>query len=80
MGQMTAKLEQPVTAANAHMSAFRLERNWRLTIDWPSALVQKVKVHRARLSPSFQQAALRLPFWKSGFGKLWDVVGLCVEF
>lgn len=80
MGQMTAKLERPVTAANAHMSASRLELNGRLTIDWSSALVQKVKVHRVRFSPSFQLAAWSLLFSKSGLGKLWDVVSLCVEF
>lgn len=77
---MTAKLEQPVTAANAHMSALRLEHNRRLAIDWPSALVQKVKVHGVKLFPSFQCAALSLPFPKSAFVNYGMFTGLCVEF
>lgn len=70
---MTAQLEQPVTTADAHMLASRRAHNWRLTTDWPSALVREVKVHRLGLSPSFQHAASSLPFPMSGFCTLWDV-------
>lgn len=77
---MTATLGQPVTAANTHVSCLGLGHNWGLQPTALSALVQKVKVHRARIPPNFQHVAPVFLSPKSGFCKLWDVMGLGLEF